>query len=206
MLADDISITANGKSIDEIELGLNEDLGKIRLWLQANKLSHNVAKTEYMFIGSRQTLARLSFEPNVWIGRDPHQKSQIYQNNRRLRWWFSNMENKCFKTAQIFCKSRCTVSVYNALIMPHFDYCCKVWNVLGVLAERLQKHHNKCARVIMRYKNEAGKSELVLHHLGWSLLSEQRILTKALRFSKTWHLRSFRIFSGTHAQQQLSFK
>ena len=46
MLADDISITANGKSIDEIELGLNEDLGKIRLWLQANKLSHNVAKTE----------------------------------------------------------------------------------------------------------------------------------------------------------------
>ena len=81
--------------------------------------------------------------------------------------------------------------------MPHFDYCCKVWNVLGVLAERLQKHHNKCARVIMRYKNEAGKSELVLHHLGWSLLSEQRILTKALRFSKTWYLRSFRIFSGT---------
>ena len=71
MLADDISIKANGKSIDETELGLNEDLGNIRLWLQANKLSHNVAKTEYMFIGSRQTLARLSFEPNLCIGRDP---------------------------------------------------------------------------------------------------------------------------------------
>ena len=84
--------------------------------------------------------------------------------------------------------------------MPHFDYCSKVWDVLGVLVERLQKHHNRCARVIMRYKNEAGKSELVLHHLGWSLLSAQRILTKALRFSKTWHLHSFRIFSGTHAR------
>ena len=34
MLADDISIKANGKSIDEIELGLNEDLGKIRLYRQ----------------------------------------------------------------------------------------------------------------------------------------------------------------------------
>ena len=85
MLADDISITANGKSIDEIELELKEDLGNIRLWLQANKLSHNVAKTEYMFIGSRQTLAKLSFEPNVCIGRDPHQKNQIYQNTRSLR-------------------------------------------------------------------------------------------------------------------------
>ena len=71
MFADDISKTANAKSIDEIELGFNEDLGNIKLWVQANKLSHNVAKTEYMLIDSRQTLAKLSFEPNVCIGRDP---------------------------------------------------------------------------------------------------------------------------------------
>ena len=44
------------------------------------------------------------------------------------------------------------------LIMPHFDYCCEVWDSLGVLAERLQKRHNRCARIIMRYKNEAGHS------------------------------------------------
>ena len=69
MFADDINWTANGKSIDEIKLGLKEDLDNIRL--QANKLSHNVAKTEYMLIDSRQTLAKLSFEPNVCIGRDP---------------------------------------------------------------------------------------------------------------------------------------
>ena len=50
MFADDISETANAKSIDEIELGFNEDLGNIKLWVQANKLSHNVAKTEYMLI------------------------------------------------------------------------------------------------------------------------------------------------------------
>ena len=31
----------------------------------------------------------------------------------------------------------------------------------------------------MRYKNEAGQSILVLHHLGWSLLSEQIIHIKA---------------------------
>mgnify|MGYP000076101776 CR=1 FL=1 len=47
MFADDTSLTAYGKSIEEIELGLNEDLEKIRLWLQANKLSLNVAKTVY---------------------------------------------------------------------------------------------------------------------------------------------------------------
>ena len=49
MFADDTSLTTYGKSIEEIELGLNEDLEKIRLWLQANKLSLNVAKTEYNY-------------------------------------------------------------------------------------------------------------------------------------------------------------
>ena len=68
--------------------------------------------------------------------------------------------------------------------MPHFDYCGEVWDSLGsVLAERLVHFlmrllHNRCASVIMRYKNEAGQSELALRHLGWSLLRERRIHIK----------------------------
>ena len=60
MFADDTSLTVKGKIIDEIELGLNEDLDNIRLWLQANKRSLNVAKTEYVLIGSHQGLVKLS--------------------------------------------------------------------------------------------------------------------------------------------------
>ena len=45
IIADNTSLTACEKSINEIELGLREDLESIRLWLQANKLSLNVAKT-----------------------------------------------------------------------------------------------------------------------------------------------------------------
>ena len=56
MFADDTSLTFKEKIIDEIELGLNEDLDNVRLWLQANKRSLNVAKTEYVLIGSRQRL------------------------------------------------------------------------------------------------------------------------------------------------------
>lgn len=69
MFADDTSLTAYGKSFEEIQLGLS--LEKFRLWLQANKLSLNVAKTEYMLIGSRQRLAELPLEPNICIGSDP---------------------------------------------------------------------------------------------------------------------------------------
>ena len=80
------------------------------------------------------------------------------------------------------------VSVYNALIMPHFDYCWEVWDSLGsVLAERLKKLYNRCARVIMRYKNETGQSELALRHLGWTLLSERRFHFKARQMFKVLH-------------------
>ena len=62
------------------------------------------------------------------------------------------------------------------------------FDTLGsVLAERLQKLHNRCARVIMRYKNEAGQSELALRHLGWSLLSERRFHIKARQMFKFLH-------------------
>ena len=68
MFADVTSLTAYGKSIEEIELGLDE---KIRLWLQANTFSLNVAKTDYMLIDSRQRLAKLPLERNICIGSDP---------------------------------------------------------------------------------------------------------------------------------------
>ena len=55
----------------------------------------------------------------------------------------------------------------------------KMANVSNLGCRRLQKLHNRCASVIMRYKNEAGQSELTLRHLGWSLLRKRRIHIKA---------------------------
>ena len=53
------------------------------------------------------------------------------------------------------------VGAYNALIAPHFDYCCEVWDTIGIgLSDRLQKLQNRAARVITDRKNEHGQSEL----------------------------------------------
>ena len=198
MFADDTSLTACGKSIDEIELGLNEDLESNRLWLQANKPSLNVAKTEYMLIRSRQRLAKLPFESSVCIGSDPIKKVKdtkilgVYIDESLT--WSKHIEQitkkitagiSALKRLRDFASRDVLVSVYSALIMPHFDYCCEVWVSLGgVLAERLQKLHSRCARVIMRYKNEAGQSELAQRHLGWSLLSKRRFHIKARHMFK----------------------
>ena len=49
MFADDTNITASGESINEVENAVNLDLENLRKWLTANKLSLNVAKTEYLY-------------------------------------------------------------------------------------------------------------------------------------------------------------
>ena len=57
MYADDISITIAASSLPELELALNTELANLHEWLNVNKLSLNIAKTELMLIGSRQRLA-----------------------------------------------------------------------------------------------------------------------------------------------------
>ena len=48
------NLTASSHSIADIEIAANSDLENLRHWLIANKLSLNVAKTEFMLIGSPQ--------------------------------------------------------------------------------------------------------------------------------------------------------
>ena len=52
MFADDTTLTAFGKSIQQIESKINCDLFNIKVWLLAKKLSLNLTKTEYLLIGS----------------------------------------------------------------------------------------------------------------------------------------------------------
>ena len=68
MFADDTNVTATGKSINETQVPLNHDLNCIGKWLVANKLSLNIAKTEYVLIGSRNRISGLLTEPNIVIG------------------------------------------------------------------------------------------------------------------------------------------
>ena len=50
---------------------MNIELEKLKEWLNVNKLSLNVAKTEFMVIGSRQRLATFDdHEISVIVGND----------------------------------------------------------------------------------------------------------------------------------------
>ena len=64
MYADDTSISYSSKSIEDLTETLNNELKCLKEWLQGNKLSLNVTKTQAMVIGSRPNLKKIG-ENNV---------------------------------------------------------------------------------------------------------------------------------------------
>ena len=57
---DDTSISYSSKSVDAINSAINDDLSNLRLWLEGNKLSLSVSKTQAMLMGSRAKLQNIS--------------------------------------------------------------------------------------------------------------------------------------------------
>ena len=59
-----------------------------------------------------------------------------------------------------------TVNMYNALVMPYFNYCGAVWgNINKGLADKLQKLQNRAAR-ILTFSNYDVRSSVLLDELG----------------------------------------
>ena len=68
MIADDTNLTASGQCVKEVETAINSDLENLRKWLMVNKLSLNVAKTEFILIGSKSMIISISdFQLNIKI-------------------------------------------------------------------------------------------------------------------------------------------
>ena len=158
LFADDTNITATSHTIADIETAANCDLENLKNWLIANKKSLNVAKTEFMLIGSPQMIRNASnAQPNILI-----ENKQIQQVNKAKTLgiiidqhlsWKPNTENICKKiTSGIsalrrvkpFIAERDTLnSIYNAIVRPYFDYCSEVWDVFGeIQSKRLQSCSN----------------------------------------------------------------
>ena len=150
MYADDTSISIAASSLPELESALNTELANLHEWLNVNKLSLNIAKTELMLIGSRQRLATtIGHSLTVQIkdheiDRVPHTKSLGVYIDQNLLWSKHANETAkiissgigALKRLRPFICEETAILLYRALIEPYFDYCCPVIiadsNLLGI--------------------------------------------------------------------------
>ena len=68
MYADDTHLSAALKGSSDISIEIIPDFLKICDWLQANKLSLNILKTEYMIIGTEKSLNQSGPIPKIKVG------------------------------------------------------------------------------------------------------------------------------------------
>ena len=74
--------------------------------------------------------------------------------------------------------------MYNALVMPYFNYCGAVWgNINKGLADKLQKMQNRAAR-ILTFSNYDVRSSVLLDELGWERLEYVRLKQLAVTMYK----------------------
>jgi hypothetical protein len=75
--------------------------------------------------------------------------------------------------------------VYDALVQPHFSYCCSVWdNCNKTYAEKLQKLQNRAARVLT-FSSYDINADSLFEKLNWKTLSFQRKVQKAVMVYKS---------------------
>ena len=190
----------------------------------ANKLSLNLIKTEYILIGSRHNINNILATPKVFVGDIPIKRVRetkalgIYIDE--FLSWEKHIDKIAKKVSSGIgairklkpCVDRNTlICAYNALVLPHLDYCCEVWDTIGTtLSDRLQKLQNRAARAIVGRKNEHGQSELALNELNWKPLSERRTQFVASLMYKITHdlapLRLTDIFQKTSSSQHYNLR
>ena len=171
-----------------LETQINTELKSINLWLRANKLSLNVAKTELMVISSRQKLQSLNDKTininveGVKINQTDNSKALGLNIDENLSWkeHIHATSKKvassigALKRVRPFISMHTAIEIYKGLIEPHFDYCSVVWDGLSQqLSEKLQKLQNRAARVITK------SSYNLLNSLNWDNLSVRRTKQKA---------------------------
>ena len=164
MFADDNSLRLSAKTLTELKLALTPKSNNLSCWLKSNKLSLNVAKTKLMIIGSRQRPSAQCDDVEIRIDdqiikRVDKTKSLGLTIDAQLSWG-KHVEEICKKVSSAigtlkrvrpFISKEIAIQIYNALIMPYFDYCSPVWDCLsGYLSDKLQNLQNRVARVITK--------------------------------------------------------
>lgn len=200
MYADDTHLTYAGVRVNDIQSCLNEDLKHVHNWLRANRLTLNMTKTEYMLIGSGQRVGTLPDSPvltvnGAVINKVSSTKSLGVIIDDRLNWshHVEKVSKKiasgigALKRIRHLVPQPILIQIFNALVQPHFDYCCTVWGNCGLtLQEKLFKLQKRAARVLT-FSSFDSEYEPLFAILGWKTVTQQQQLHKATMVFKSLH-------------------
>ena len=143
MYADDTSISFSSDSIPDINKNVNSDLLCLKIWMDSNKLSLNVTKTQTILIGGRKKLKGIENSEtqnlHIIIGQEPvskikHTKYLGIEADQYLNWdkHISALIKKIssgigmLHYGKKYLPLTTVQSMYRRIIEPHFRFCLTV--------------------------------------------------------------------------------
>ena len=137
IFANDTNITFAASIMTDLENAVNLELRNLQRWLITKWLSLNIAETEFMVIESNQRIHTLSNNQidieidGKSIKKAKEAKSQGLLIDEHLSWakHIEEISKKissaigALKRIRPFISESTALQIYQALILPHFDYC-----------------------------------------------------------------------------------
>ena len=138
LFADDTNIFVKGGNYRELFEKVNRGLAELAKWFQYNKLTLNLKKTEYVYFGGQgpkvvpaggvniggESIRRVEGVRflGVWVDEELRWSSHIGKVKSKV----SQLVGILGRAAGVIGGPR-VLSLYNALVLPHLQYCLKVW-------------------------------------------------------------------------------
>jgi hypothetical protein len=202
MYADDAALIVSGRCVADIEANLASELSSLRVWLEENKLSLHLGKTESILFGTSKRLANRK-EMNIMCkGTNIESKSCVKYLGVNIDQDMSctTVGNNCLKKINgklkflyrkaSFFRTRERKMLSSALLQSHFDYASNFWyrGMSCDLKSRLQRAQNKIIRYILNYDNRK--------HIGYNEFRTVRMLNVKYRIDYLTLSHMYNVFNG----------
>ena len=140
LFADDTNIYYEAENLNQLQSVVNKELEKVRKWLNVNRLSLNISKTNFIIFNSPQHSS--SETVNLKIGNLPIKRTSyvkflgvLLDENLSWKYHLTELSKKLARTCGMFFKIRhflpihVLVCLYNSLFSPFLQYGILVWGL-----------------------------------------------------------------------------
>ena len=188
--ADDTTMFHAANSPSELGAILEADLQNVSKWVEDNKLQLNVNKTQLLLMG-RTGRAREVETVQVSLNGTQLPRSRMVKcpgvnidDGLTWREHITLVRKKCFGALAKLRRLKNVLPpdlkkrMYNALVLPHLDYCSVVWmECAQELRTKIERVQNYGMRLILSQPPRTPNTQL-RSKLGWVPLSERRRLSR----------------------------
>ena len=136
LFADDTNVFCSGQNLEQLQVEINEELRKLKLWFDCNKLSLNVSKTNFMLFGKCRSNTEVMLEiDGVAINRVNENKFLGVIIDDKLSWkqHITHVKLKVSRSIAVINKAKHFLdykalhTLYCSLVLPYLHYCAEVW-------------------------------------------------------------------------------